>query len=142
MPYGRIVGTGAYAPDQIITNADLERLVETSDEWILTRTGISERRRARDDQATSDLAEIAARRALEAARLDPSDLDQILVATVTPDMFFPSTACFLQDRLGARRAGAMDVSAACSGFVYGLAVADGLLRSGAAGRILLVGAET
>jgi len=142
MPYARIVGTGAYAPDQIITNADLERLVETSDEWILTRTGISERRRARDDQATSDLAEIAARRALEAARLDPSDLDQILVATVTPDMFFPSTACFLQDRLGARRAGAMDVSAACSGFVYGLAVADGLLRSGAAGRILLVGAET
>lgn len=142
MPYSRIAGTGAYAPDHVITNADLERLVETSDEWILTRTGISERRRARDDQATSDLAEVAARRALEAAGFDPSDMDQILVATVTPDMFFPSTACFLQDRLGARRAGAMDVSAACSGFIYGLAVADGFLRSGTARRVLLVGAET
>lgn len=142
MTYGRIAGTGAYAPDQVITNADLEHLVETSDEWIVTRTGISERRRARDDQATSDLAEVAARRALEAAGVDPADLDQILVATVTPDMFFPSTACILQDRLGARRAGAMDVSAACSGFIYGLAVAEGLLRGGRGRRILLVGAET
>ncbi len=142
MPYSRIAGTGAYAPEEVITNADLERLIETSDEWIVTRTGISERRRARDDQATSDLAEVAARRALAEARIDPADLDLILVGTATPDMFFPSTACFLQDRLGARRAGAMDLSAACSGFIYGLAVADGFLRSGAARRILLVGAET
>src|SRR5574341_2305276 len=142
MPYSRIASTGAYAPDQVITNADLERLVETSDEWIVTRTGISERHRAGGDQATSDLAEAAARRALADAGMDPSDLDLILVGTVTADMFFPSTACFLQDRLGARRAGAMDVSAACSGFVYGLAVAEGLLRSGVARRILLVGAET
>ncbi|HYB74266.1 MAG TPA: beta-ketoacyl-ACP synthase III [Candidatus Sulfotelmatobacter sp.] len=142
MPHSRIAATGAYAPDGVIANADLERLVETSDEWIVTRTGISERRRSRDDQATSDLAEMAARRALAAAGMDPADLDQILVATVTPDMFFPSTACVLQDRLGARRAGAMDVSAACSGFIYGLAVADGFLRGGAARRVLLVGAET
>lgn len=142
MLYTRIVSTGAYVPDEVITNADLERLVETSDEWIVTRTGISERRRARPDQATSDLSEVAARRALARAGLEPADLDLVLVGTVTPDMFFPSTACILQDRLGARRAGAMDISAACSGFIYGLAVADGLLRSGAARRILLVGAET
>ncbi len=142
MPYTRIAGTGAYAPETVITNAELERLVDTSDEWIVTRTGISERRRSRDDEATSDLAEAASRQALQAAGVDPADLDQILVATVTPDMFFPSTACILQDRLGARRAGAMDVSAACSGFIYALAVADGFLRGGSSRRILLVGAET
>ncbi|MBI4734727.1 MAG: ketoacyl-ACP synthase III [candidate division NC10 bacterium] len=142
MPSARIIGTGSYAPAKVLTNAELEKLVNTSDEWIRTRTGISERRMTTEAEATSDLAYQAALRALAAAGLDPADLDMILVATVTPDMFFPSTACVLQDRLGARRAGAMDISAACSGFVYGLAVADGLLRLGTLRNILLVGAET
>jgi 3-oxoacyl-[acyl-carrier-protein] synthase-3 len=126
----------------VLTNADLEKLVDTSDEWILTRTGIVERRIALEEEATSDLALPAAQAALEAAGLDPADLDMILVATITPDMPFPSTACVLQDRLGARRAGALDISAACSGFVYGLAVADGLIRAGTARTVLLLGAET
>jgi 3-oxoacyl-[acyl-carrier-protein] synthase III len=138
----RIVGTGAYVPPRVLTNADLEKLVDTSDEWIVTRTGISERHIASEDEATSDLAFHAAEAALDAAGVDVADLDMILVATVTPDMFFPSTACALQDRLGARRAAALDVSAACSGFIYGLAVADGLLRAGTARTVLLLGAET
>jgi 3-oxoacyl-[acyl-carrier-protein] synthase-3 len=142
MPCTRIVGTGSYAPAKVFTNADVEKLVDTSDEWIRTRTGISERRISTEDEATSDLAYQASLRALEAASLDPADLDMILVATITPDMFFPSTSCILQDRLQARRAAALDVSAACSGFVYGLAVADGLLRLGTLRNILLVGAET
>jgi 3-oxoacyl-[acyl-carrier-protein] synthase-3 len=117
-------------------------LVDTSDEWIVTRTGISERHVAADDEATSDLALHAAQAALQAAGLDPADLDMILVATVTPDMVFPSTACILQDRLGARRAGALDVAAACSGFIYALGVADGLVRTGTARTVLVIGAET
>jgi 3-oxoacyl-[acyl-carrier-protein] synthase-3 len=137
----RIVGTGAFVPARVLTNADLERLVDTSDEWIVTRTGISERRVAADDEATSDLALHAAQAALQAAGLEAADLDMILVATATPDMVFPSTACVLQDRLGARRAGALDVSAACSGFIYGLGVADGLVRAGTARTVLLIGAE-
>jgi 3-oxoacyl-[acyl-carrier-protein] synthase III len=141
MPSARIVGTGAYVPERVLTNADLEKLVDTSDEWIVTRTGISERHIAADDEATSDLAFHAAQRALEAARVDPVDVDMILVATATPDMFFPSTACIVQDRLGARRAAGLDVSAACSGFVYGMAVADGLIRAGSARTVLLIGAE-
>ncbi len=142
MPWAKIVGTGSYAPAKVLSNADLEKLVETSDEWIVTRTGISERRVAAETEATSDLAAHAAQRALTAANLDPLDLDMILVATVTPDMFFPSTACILQDRLGASRAGALDLSAACSGFIYGLAVANGLLHLGTMKTILLLGAET
>jgi 3-oxoacyl-[acyl-carrier-protein] synthase-3 len=142
MPSARIVGTGSYAPAKVLTNADLEKLVDTSDEWIRSRTGISERRMTTEAEATSDLAYQAALRALAAANADAADLDMILVATVTPDMFFPSTACVLQDRLEARRAAAMDLSAACSGFVYGLAVADGLLRLGTMRTVLLVGAET
>jgi 3-oxoacyl-[acyl-carrier-protein] synthase-3 len=137
----RIVGTGAFVPARVLTNADLERLVDTSDEWIVTRTGISERRVAADDEATSDLALHAAQAALQAAGLEAADLDMILVATATPDMVFPSTACVLQDRLGARRAGALDVSAACSGFIYGLGVADGLVRAGTARTVLVIGAE-
>ena len=142
MPCTRIIGTGSYAPAKVLSNADLEKLVDTSDEWIRTRTGISERRICAEDEATSDLAYQASCQALAAAALDPADLDLILVATITPDMFFPSTACIVQERLQARRAGAMDISAACSGFVYGLAVADGLLRLGTMRNILLVGAET
>jgi 3-oxoacyl-[acyl-carrier-protein] synthase III len=142
MPSARIVGTGSYLPPKVLTNADLEKLVDTSDEWILTRTGIVERRIAPEEEATSDLALRAAQAALEAAGLDPADLDMILVATITPDMPFPSTACVLQDRLGARRAGALDISAACSGFIYGLGMADGLIRAGTARTVLLLGAET
>ena len=142
MPSARIIGTGSYLPPKVLTNADLEKLVDTSDEWIVTRTGISERRIAPEEEATSDLALRAAQSAVEAAGLDPADLDMILVATITPDMPFPSTACVLQDRLGARRAGALDLSAACSGFIYGLAVADGLIRAGTARTVLLLGAET
>lgn len=141
--YGsRIIGTGAAVPDRVLTNADLERTISTSDEWIVTRTGISERRIARDDEATSDLAERAAWRALEAAAVDPLDIDLILVNTVTPDMFFPSTGCVLQNRLGAVRAAAFDLSAACSGFIYGLSVADAYLRAGLMRNILVIGAET
>ena len=142
MPSARIIGTGSYLPPKVLTNADLEKLVDTSNEWIVTRTGISERRIAPEEEATSDLALRAAQSALEAAGLDPADLDMILVATITPDMPFPSTACVLQDRLGARRAGALDLSAACSGFIYGLGMADGLIRAGTARTVLLLGAET
>lgn len=142
MPSARIIGTGSYLPPKVLTNADLEKLVDTSDEWILTRTGIVERRIAPEEEATSDLALRAAQAALEAAGLDPADLDMILVATITPDMPFPSTACILQDHLGARRAGAVDLSAACSGFIYGLGMADGLIRAGTARTVLLLGAET
>ncbi|MBI2882700.1 MAG: ketoacyl-ACP synthase III [Candidatus Methylomirabilis oxyfera] len=141
--YGsRIAGTGASVPDRVLTNAELAQMVSTSDEWIVTRTGISERRIASDDQATSDLAEGAARQALEAAGVDPHDLDLILVNTVTPDMFFPSTACVLQERLGASRAAAFDLLAACAGFVYGLSVADAYLRAGVMRNILVIGADT
>ena len=142
MPCTRILGTGSYAPAKVLTNADMEKLVDTSDEWIRTRTGISERRATTAEEATSDLAYQASVAALQAASVDPMDLDMILVATITPDMLFPSTACVLQDRLQARRSAALDISAACSGFIYGLAVADGLLRLGTMGTILLVGAET
>jgi 3-oxoacyl-[acyl-carrier-protein] synthase-3 len=141
--YGsRIAGTGASVPDRVLTNADLERIVSTSDEWIVTRTGISERRIASDSQATSDLAVRAAATALEAAGVDPIDVELIVVSTVTPDTFFPSTGCILQDRLGASHAAAFDLSAACSGFIYGLSVADAYLRAGLMRNILVIGAET
>jgi 3-oxoacyl-[acyl-carrier-protein] synthase-3 len=142
MPSSRIIGTGSFLPDRVLTNADLEKIVDTNDEWIVTRTGISERHMAADDEATSDLAYHACQAALAAANLDPGDLGMILVATATPDMVFPSTACILQDRLGAKRAGALDISAACSGFVYGMGVADGLIRAGTVRTVMVVGAET
>ncbi len=141
MIHARITGTGSYAPKKIITNHDLEKLVNTSDEWIIERTGIKERRIADKDQSTSDLAYEAAKKALKAAGLRADELDLILVATMTPDMILPSTGCVLQEKLGAKRAVAFDISAACSGFIYGLSVANAFIKSEAYKNILLVGAE-
>ncbi|HVP38350.1 MAG TPA: beta-ketoacyl-ACP synthase III [Candidatus Saccharimonadales bacterium] len=141
MPLARIVGTGSYVPEKILTNADLERLVDTSDEWITARTGIRERHVAAAEEATSDLAVEASRRALDAAGVKPAEVDLVVCATVTPDTLFPSTACIIQDRLGLRAAAAMDLSAACSGFIYGIHLLRGLIATGAARRVLLIGAE-
>jgi len=141
IPVG-ILGTGKYVPERRLTNRDLEQMVDTNDEWIVTRTGIRERRIADAAQATSDLAYEASVRALAAAGLTADQIDLIIVATITPDMFFPSTACLLQDRLGAKQSAAFDLSAACSGFIYGLATANGFIQSGLYRRILVVGAET
>lgn len=137
-----IIGTGKYVPERILTNQELEQMVETNDEWIVTRTGIRERRLAAESEATSDLAFEAAKRALDAAGLNAEDLDLILVATITPDMFFPSTACLLQNKLGAKQAAAFDLSAACSGFIYGLATASNMIATGMYKHVLVVGAET
>jgi len=137
-----ILGLGAYAPPRVLTNDDLARLVDTTDEWITTRTGIKRRHIAGPDQATSDLAIIAAQQALDAAGMKAAELDLILVGTATPDMFFPATACLLQDRLGAPRAGAFDLLAACSSFVYGLISAGQMIASGGIRTALVVGAET
>ena len=137
----RIVATGSYAPKKVMTNEELAKLVETSDEWITERTGIKERRIAADGETTSELAYLASRQALEEAEIKGSDLDMIIVATVTPDMFFPATACILQDRLQANGTPAFDLSAGCAGFIYALAVAEQYLRRGAAKKILVVGAE-
>jgi 3-oxoacyl-[acyl-carrier-protein] synthase-3 len=137
-----IIGTGKYVPERILTNQELEQMVETNDEWIVTRTGIRERRLAAETEATSDLAYEAAKRALDAAGLTADQLDLILVATITPDMFFPSTACLLQNKLGAKQAAAFDLSAACSGFIYGLATASNMIATGMYKHVLVVGAET
>ena len=137
-----IAGIGHYVPERVLTNAELERLIDTTDEWIVTRTGIRERRVAADDQASSDLGLEAAREAMADAGVRAEDLDLIIVGTATPDMLFPATACVLQDRLGAKRAGAFDLSAACSSWVYGVAVAHGYVSSGLAETVLVVGAET
>ncbi len=139
--YARIIGTGSYLPERIVTNRDLEKIVETNDEWIVTRTGISERHYAADHQSASDLALIAAQRAIQAAGIDASEIDLIIVATSTPDMIFPATACILQDKLGIRQGVAFDVQAVCAGFVYGLATAEKFIRTGAAKCALVVGAE-
>jgi 3-oxoacyl-[acyl-carrier-protein] synthase-3 len=141
MPYARITGTGSYLPVRILTNAELADQVDTSDEWIVTRTGIRQRHIAAPDETTSDLALKAAQRALEAARLAAHDLDLIIVATTTPDVVFPSTACILQHKLGVHGCPAFDVQAVCAGFVYALATADQFIRGGAARRALVVGAE-
>ncbi len=141
MIYSRIAGTGSYLPERVLTNADLERMVDTSDEWILSRTGIRERHIAADDQTTSDLSYEAALRAMEAAGVGPEDIDFLVVGTTTPDLVFPSTAVLLQQRLGLPHVGAMDVNAACTGFIYALSIADKWIRTGDAKRALVIGAE-
>ncbi|GIK88075.1 MAG: 3-oxoacyl-[acyl-carrier-protein] synthase 3 [Betaproteobacteria bacterium] len=137
----RVAGTGSCLPARVVTNDELARSVDTSDAWIAARTGIRQRHVAADDETTSDLALAASREALAAAGLASSDVDLIVVATTTPDMIFPSTACILQAKLGARGGPAFDVQAVCAGFVYALAIADGMVRSGAVRNALVVGAE-
>jgi 3-oxoacyl-[acyl-carrier-protein] synthase III len=137
----RIAGTGRYLPARVLTNQELSQTVATSDEWIRTRTGIAQRHIAADEEQTSDLALAASLPALEAAQLAPADVDLIVVATTTPDMIFPSTACILQAKLGARGGAAFDVQAVCAGFVYALTLADKMVSSGAARNALVVGAE-
>jgi 3-oxoacyl-[acyl-carrier-protein] synthase III len=137
----RIAGVGAYLPSRIMTNHDLEKLVETTDSWIVERTGIRERRIAADDESTADLAAGAGRRAIEAAGISEKDIDLILVATTTPDMFFPSTACLVQARLDCSRAAAFDLSAACSGFLFALSVGSEYIETGRYRNVLVIGAE-
>lgn len=139
--YAKISGTGSYLPEKIVTNKELEESLQTTDEWISERTGIKQRHVAADHETASSMAEIAARRAMEVANISSQELDLIIVATCTPDMIFPSTACLLQARLGARHIPAFDIQAACSGFVYALDIANNYIRSGAAKHILIVGAE-
>jgi 3-oxoacyl-[acyl-carrier-protein] synthase-3 len=138
----RIIATGSYLPEKVLTNLDLEKMVDTTDEWITERTGIKERRIAGEKQATSDMALIASKNALKSAGLSAKELDLIIVATMTADTLLPSTACLLQHRLDAKKAAAFDINAACSGFIYGLSVANSFIRSGQYKKILLVGAET
>ena len=141
MIWSRIVGTGSYLPPKVVTNADLARQMDTSDEWIRTRTGIRQRHIAEPSQTSSDLAVEASRAALAAARIPPQEIDLIIVATSTPDYIFPSTACIMQAKLGIKGCAAFDIQAVCSGFVYALAIADKLIRSGQHRCALIVGAE-
>ncbi|HET6408240.1 MAG TPA: beta-ketoacyl-ACP synthase III [Chthoniobacteraceae bacterium] len=136
-----IIGTGSYVPERVMTNAELEKLVETSDEWITTRTGIKERRIAAEDECTSDLAAKAAQSALDNAGISADEVDLIIVATVTPDMFFPSTACFVQRKIGAKNAACFDISAACAGFLYAVEIAQQFITSHTYDTILVIGAE-
>lgn len=136
-----ILGVGHYAPEKIVTNKDLEKIVDTSDEWIKSRTGIEERRIANDDEKSSDMAFVAAQNALKHANIEAKDIDLILVATVTPDTPFPSVACMLQDRLEAYQAAAMDLSAACTGFVYGLVTAQQFIKAKTYKHVLVVGVD-
>ena len=141
-PYSRILGTGGYLPPKVLTNQELERLVDTTDAWITERTGIRQRHVVSDDETCVDLAEAAARRAIEAAAVSPQDIDLIVMATTTPDQAFPSSACLLQNRLDIHGCPAFDVQAVCTGFIYALSVADKFIRSGSATCALVVGAET
>jgi 3-oxoacyl-[acyl-carrier-protein] synthase-3 len=137
----RIIGTGHYVPTRVLTNFDLEKMVDTTDEWIVTRTGIRERRIAAENEACSDLSLAACKEAVAMAGLDPKDIDGIIIGTITGDMQFPATATFVQDRLGASNAAALDLSAACSGFIYGVNMAHAMIVSGQMERVLVVGAE-
>ena len=136
-----IIGLGQYLPKRVLTNKELEKMVDTTDEWITTRTGIKERRIAGENEATSDMAAEAARNALKDAGLKAEDLDLIIVATITPDMFFPATACLVQEKIGARTIPAFDISVACSGFIYGLTIANQFISSGAYKYALVIAAE-
>jgi 3-oxoacyl-[acyl-carrier-protein] synthase-3 len=141
LKFSKIIGTGSYLPEKIVTNADLEKMLDTSDEWIRDRTGICERRIARDDETSGDMAEVAAQRAMKAAGIDPRDIGLLIVGTTTPDLVFPSTACLLQARLGLPDCGAMDVNAACSGFMYALSIADKYIRLGEVKTALIIGVD-
>jgi 3-oxoacyl-[acyl-carrier-protein] synthase-3 len=141
VPRASIVATGSYVPSRVLTNADLEKMVDTTDEWIVTRTGIRERRIAAPDEATSDMGAEAARRALASAGVAAEDVDIIIVATITPDMGFPNTACFVQAKIGAKNAFCFDIEAACSGFVYALDIARQYIGTGSARTALVIGAE-
>lgn len=140
--YSRIAGTGGYLPARVLTNADLARMVDTTDEWIVDRTGVRKRHIAAEGETTCDLAEHASRRALEAAGAAPGDIDLVVVGTATPDLIFPSTACLLQERLDIHDGPAFDIQAVCTGFIYALDIADKFIRTGSADRALVVGAET
>jgi 3-oxoacyl-[acyl-carrier-protein] synthase-3 len=136
-----IIGTGSYVPDKILTNADLSRMVDTTDEWITTRTGIKERRVAAKDETTSEMASRASLKALEQAKILPKEIDLIIVATATPDMLFPATACFVQKKIGATNAACLDISAACAGFLFGLEIAQQFITSHTHETVLVIGAE-
>ena len=142
MIYSRISGTGSHLPPKVVTNHDLEQVMDTSDQWIRERTGIRERRLVEGGESTGTLAEAACRKALEAADVDPAEIDLLVLGTTTPDLVFPSTACLIQKRLGLPDCGAMDVNAACSGFIYALGVADKFIRCGDARKVLVCGSET
>src|SRR5438045_2468531 len=136
-----IVGTGSYVPEKVLTNEDLSRMVDTSDEWITTRTGIKERRIAAKDEDTSDMAAKAALNAIAQAKISPKEIDLILLATATPDMLFPATACFVQKKIGATKAACLDISAACAGFIFGLEIAQQFITSITSDTDLVIGAD-
>src|SRR5256885_3247595 len=136
-----IIGTGSYVPEKVLTNADLSRMVDTSDDWITSRTGIKERRIAAKDETTSGMAAKAALRAIEQAKISAKEIDLILVATATPDMLFPATACFVQKKIGAKKAACLDISAACSGFLFGIEIAQQFITSHTHDTVLVIGAE-
>src|ERR671936_617363 len=136
-----IIGTGSYVPDKVLSNADLSRMVDTSDEWITTRTGIKERRIAAKDETTSEMATKAALKAMEQAKISAKEIDLILVATATPDMLFPATACFVQKKIGATNAACLDISAACAGFLFGIEIAHQFITSGTYDTVLVIGAD-